>query len=499
MPPMKTRLSIPVLAALAFLAMGILLRLWYFLDARSLFIDEANLALNISGLPYSHFFRPLLHDQYAPPLFMVCSKAAVQLLGNNEWALRLWPLAGGLLTLAAFYHLMKKLGLSSAIYWYPAAMLSLSPFMLRFTTEAKQYSTDAALALGAVILALHLPPERLKTRHYWIWAVAGGISLWFSMPVAFMLAGIGAYYFWGFARQKNGKAMMRMGLVGIAWAASFITLYLMVLRAGTEKEVLLDYHAPYFFPLRIWEAAAWRQMGDIFYGLLRPVLGFTVVGLITGVGLLLWGAYRLARQKTGVFLLIALPILAGFAASVFHLFSLIPRVSMFMMPLFLLLVACGASEAWKKGNLYFRLALLGLMILEAAPFANSLGQLGRSTEIENLKGVLTEIKQQGRPGPSYIDGAAVPAYRYYSQWHDKKQQYQLPGAVLLSWDSNLGSILEQGRQESRGFWLVFSQLISDEAREKRRKAEAIAGGVARGEVQVEEEGAAGVWYEYEKD
>lgn len=496
MPPMKTRLSIPVLAALAFLAMGILLRLWYFLDARSLFIDEANLALNISGLPYSHFFRPLLHDQYAPPLFMVISKGAVQLLGNHEWALRLWPLAGGILALLAFRHLLKKLSLCPAVHWYPLAMLSLSPFMLRFSTEVKQYSTDAALALGAVILAIHYPPEQLRTRHYWLWAIAGGLSLWFSMPVAFMLVGIGAYYFWGFARQKNGKAMLRMVFVGLAWAASFTTLYLMVLRAGTEKEVLLGYHAPYFFPLRVWEAGAWRQMGDIFYGLLRPVLGFTVVGLITGIGLLLWGAYRLAKQETSLFLLITLPVLAGFAASVFHLFSLIPRVSMFMMPLFLLLVACGASEAWKKGSLFFRLALLGLMILEAAPFANSLGQLGKPTEIENLKGVLAGVRQRELPGPSYIDGAAVPAYRYYSQWHDKKQQYHLPGAVLLSWDSNLGSILEQGRRESRGFWLVFSQLISDEAREKRRKSEAIAGGVGREEVRVEEVGAAGVWYGY---
>ena len=64
---MKKRFSVPRLAVLLFLALGMALRLWYFLDARSLFIDEANLALNISELPFSGFFRPLLYDQYAPP------------------------------------------------------------------------------------------------------------------------------------------------------------------------------------------------------------------------------------------------------------------------------------------------------------------------------------------------------------------------------------------------------------------------------------------------
>lgn len=491
MPSISTTLAVWV-----FLALGIVLRLWYYLDARSLFIDEANLALNVSELPYEDFFRPLLYDQYAPPLFMVLSKVAVQLLGNHEWALRLLPLIGGGLLLFAFCHLNKKLKLAPAIQWFPIAMLALSPFLLRFATELKQYSTDAALALGFILLALQLPPERMKNRHFWMWATAGGLSLWFSMPAAFVLAGVGAYYFYGFLRQRNGKGLFCLSLAGAVWMLSFSALYITVLKAGTEQEVLVNYHAAYFFPVQLLKAAAWQQLGGIFYGLLSPVLGFTVAGLIIGISLLLWGSYRLFQQSPCLFILIAVPILACFSASAFQLFSLIPRVSLFLMPLFLLLAAYGASEAWKSSGFYVRMALLALLILEAAPFVNSLNRLGNSTEIENLKAVLAGIKAKDKAGPAYIDNMAVPAYRYYSEWHSQKQLYRLPGEVLLSWDSNLEEILEGQRQADGGFWLVFSQLISDGARSRKDEKRAVAEKLAREKMRVEKIGAAGYWYGY---
>ena len=493
---MKRSPSISVLLSLVFLTLGITLRLWYYLDARSLFIDEANLALNISELPYHRFFQPLLYDQYAPPLFMVFSKGAVQLLGNHEWALRLWPLIGGILILFTFLRLNKKLHLATAICWFPLAMAALSPFLLRFATELKQYSTDGALALGIILLALELPPEKMKNRHYWIWAFAGALSLWLSMPVVFLLCGVGTYYFYHFIRQRNGKALFVLSLVGAVWALSFAVLYITVLKAGIDRPVLQTYHSAYFFPVQLWETGAWKQLGGIFYGLLSPALGFTVAGLIIGIGLLLWGSYRLFQQQTGFFILIVLPILACFSAAACQLFSLIPRVSLFLMPLFLMLATYGASEVWKSSGTYLRMALLGLLILEAAPFANSINQLGQTTEIENLKAVLVEIKGSSRPGPAYIDVAATPAYRYYSQWHDQKQRYQFPGAILLSWDSNLQEILERQRQESPGFWLVFSQLLSGEARDLRNRKRSIAEAEAEEKVQIEKTGAEGYWYEY---
>ncbi len=478
------------------LAAGIALRLWYYLDARSLFIDEANLALNISELPYSRFFQPLLYDQYAPPLFMVFTKGAVVLLGNHEWSLRLWPFAGGVFLLIAICIVNRKLYLAPAVHWFPLAMVAFSPFLLRFGTEMKQYSTDGAMAIGFILLALQLPPDKMKARHFWLWAVAGSLGLWFSMPAVFILFGVGAGYLYTFFLRRNGKAIAALAAVGAAWLFSFSALYYSVLQDGVEREMLQNYHAAFFFPVQFWKAQAWEQLGGILYGLFSPALGFTAIGLAVGICLLLWGGYRLAVQDTGVFLLLTVPILGSFAASALHKFSLIPRVALFLMPIFLLVAAYGASEAWKRAGRYSRPALLALLILEAAPFANSLWALGDSTEIENLKGVLISIKETGRGGPAFIDLEAGPAYCYYSRWHVHKQKYSLPHGVVLSWDDILEDILEEHRQQNAGFWLVFSHVVSDGARSKMARMRNTAGTMAREKKQIEKVGAAGYWFEY---
>ncbi|MCO6480853.1 MAG: hypothetical protein J5I94_29695 [Phaeodactylibacter sp.] len=489
--------SFSTAAALLLLAAGIALRVWYYLDARSLFIDEANLALNISELPYSRFFQPLLYDQYAPPLFLVFTKGAVALLGNHEWGLRLWPLLGGIFLLAAIWMINRKLQLAPAVHWFPLAMVAMSPFLLRFGTELKQYSTDGALAIGFILLALQLPPDKMKARHFLLWAFAGSLALWFSMPAVFVLCGIGAYYLYIFIFRKNSKAIAALAAVGAAWLFSFLALYYSVLQDGVGREMLQNYHAAYFFPLQFWKAQAWEQLGGILFGLFSPALGFTAIGLAVGACLMLWGAYRLAVQNTELFLLLAVPILACFAASALHKFSLIPRVALFMMPLFLVLAACGASEAWKKAGRYARLALLALLILEAAPFANSLGKLGDSTEIENLKGVLVSIKETGKEGPAFIGLEAGPAYLYYSRWHVHKEKYSLPRGVVLRWDDVLEDILEkQRRPQTSGFWLVFSHLVSDASRNKMARMRNTAGVIAREEKQIEKTGAAGYWFGY---
>lgn len=492
---MTKRHSVSKLAVWAFLVAGILLRLWYYLDGRSLFIDEANLALNISELGYGGFFRPLYYDQYAPPLFMVFSKGAVQLLGNHEWALRLWPLAGSLLMLLLFRVVIQKLGLSSAVQWFPIAMLALSPFLLRYGTEVKQYSTDAAVALGLALLALNLPPEGLRRRHFLLWALVGGISLWLSMPAAFVLCGVAARYSYGMAQQRQWKALWLFSLAGAFWLASFLALYFTVLRASLATPELLSYHAPYFLPVRLWEAKTWQQMGHIGYGLLSPVLGFTVAGLAVGIAALLFGSFRLARRQPGTFLLLAVPILACLAASALRHFSLISRVSLFLMPLFLLLAAYGASEAWRIGGRFARPALLALLLLEAAPFFNSIQHMGKATAVENLKDVLRKAKAANKGGIACIDHDAAPAYRYYSQWHAQREAFILPDAVLLNWDTSLGPLLEQ-QARGPGFWLVFSHLLSREPREKMARMRGVAQEVAEETLSIEEKGAAGYWYEY---
>jgi hypothetical protein len=64
-----------------------------FFAARSLWLDESMLALNIASRPLGELLRPLDYNQVAPPLFLWLSRLSIRLAGTNEMALRAYRLA----------------------------------------------------------------------------------------------------------------------------------------------------------------------------------------------------------------------------------------------------------------------------------------------------------------------------------------------------------------------------------------------------------------------
>src|SRR6185503_14605680 len=97
-----------VIAALLIL-LGALLRVRQYLTGRSLWADEAMLALNIVNRNFAGLLQPLDYDQGAPIGFLLVEKIFNSVLGKNELALRLLPLLVGLISLWLFYRLLKQI------------------------------------------------------------------------------------------------------------------------------------------------------------------------------------------------------------------------------------------------------------------------------------------------------------------------------------------------------------------------------------------------------
>src|SRR5688572_28999727 len=87
---------------------GFLLRLRQYLMGRSLWLDEAMLALNIVNRNLGDLFKPLDYDQGASIGFMLVEKTFGLIFGRNEFSLRLFPFLVGLVSLWLFYLLLKK-------------------------------------------------------------------------------------------------------------------------------------------------------------------------------------------------------------------------------------------------------------------------------------------------------------------------------------------------------------------------------------------------------
>jgi hypothetical protein len=472
------------------LLLGVVVRIVVFFQNRSIHMDEANLARNILEKDMASFFQPLDYQQYAPPLFLVWEKRHVWLLGPTEYALRLFPLICGCLMLWFWWKTLKQLGTTHWIGLAGLWLLVFSPLHIRYATEIKQYATDSAVALALIWLALHywpsikskgstadLPASNRLSDRYVPWslgaltglALAGAAAIWLSMPAVFVLAGIGIAFAWIIFSGGHRKAWGPLFAVGAVWLMSFGSYYFLILQNDLTDEALSSYHQDYFWPLLPASSADWQQLGAIVWEILRNTFGFTVIAISIGGLLVVWGLVVQWQRSTAQGLLLGIPVVACILASGLGYYSLIPRLTLFFLPLLVLFFVIGLDAFSRKLNGYWKV-LPFLLVLPLLPLQKGYEYLwGNTLEMSASRPLLRQLQQQYSPDQLLIvtDGAR-PAFHFYNQLHRDKGQYQFAQTYVTSWEEWPVHVLERTATH-RGRWLLFAHLVSDEARALRAK------------------------------
>src|SRR5512134_330155 len=129
-------------AVAALLLVGMVLRLRQYLTSRSLWVDEAMLALNVVNRSLAGLVQPLDYDQGAPLGFLLVEKLVQLLLGKHELVLRLFPLLAGLLSLGLFALLLRRMEMRGAGGLTALALFALNPRLIYYSSEVKQYILD---------------------------------------------------------------------------------------------------------------------------------------------------------------------------------------------------------------------------------------------------------------------------------------------------------------------------------------------------------------------
>ncbi len=90
---------------LVMIGIGVALRVLVYLTNRVMWLDEMSLKGNIVDKPMLDFSENLTSDQLAPFGFLILQRALSAVLGDGNYALRLVPLASGILGLYLFSRL----------------------------------------------------------------------------------------------------------------------------------------------------------------------------------------------------------------------------------------------------------------------------------------------------------------------------------------------------------------------------------------------------------
>src|SRR5688500_16371480 len=396
------------------------------LAVRSLWTDEATLALNIATRPFGELLTPLDYHQTAPVGYLWAARAATGLFGVSEHSLRLVPLLAGCTLLVVVWRLAERLlgprgGLAAL------AITALAPSMIYYSAEAKPYMTDALVAAALVLAAVRViePAGRGRVAL----ALLGAAAVWCSAPAVFVLAGIGAVLV-AAARRSGSRA--RIGGVlamGAAWAASFAAAWLTVYRPASRTGYMQEYWEAGFLSFASGDAAsrslkeACRILWSFFVAppstLLAPRLELVLLAGVALVlaGLMLAGSSEVRRQRgMADAWLLAAPALVVAAASLARLYPMSTRLLLFLFPAVAVLAAAGLLRAARRLEAPRRDAALAAMTagIALAGFGGDPRWTAGSVRWAETREIVEVLEGDRERSPVYINARAIAPYAFYS-------------------------------------------------------------------------------------
>ncbi|MBD0254327.1 MAG: glycosyltransferase family 39 protein [Cytophagales bacterium] len=415
------------------IAAGVAVRLFHFWYNRSLYYDEAHIALNLIYRDYAGLASPPLDfDQQAPLGFLWASKWCTTLFGNSEYGLRLFALLCGLLALPLFYRLVRQL-LPAAGVNVALTCLAFAPPLVYHSVEVKQYETEMLATIVAFLAYFHYK-DRPGLAPAVKWGLAGAGLVWFSLASVFILAGIGITAGVTALRQGGVKKSLPLLVTGGLWGASFLVNYVLFVSAGTEIAWLKEHweRQDAFMPLPP------RGLGDLlwfpkiaFKALDYPLginwqflpdagkaLRFSLLGtLFFGIGL----GQAVRRREVGW--AFAAPLLIVLAASAFKVYPVLERLLVFAAPILIVFIAFGAQAVYAFFERRSRPAvgLVLLLVFAAAPVANAARQLVRPETLGggkqiDLRQALQYVQAHRQAADQvYVTSSFENPFRYYRQ------------------------------------------------------------------------------------
>jgi uncharacterized membrane protein len=394
------------------LLIGLVLRVLQLARRPSLWLDEALLAVNIVSRPArALIFSPLDRYLIAPPGYLQAEKLVVSLLGPSELALRLPAFLFSCAALIIIALICRRL-LDRSEQLFAVGLLALSPMLLIYSAETKQYGVDVFAAVSLTWMTFELRASHYSRKWVVIAATVGLMIVWLSDPAALMLGGLGIAIVVLAFLERDRRALKAAMFVAPVWIAAVVLSRIGAKRrlVGGTQQIMTSLWDQLFvpFPPRTVEELLWlpnRMMITYTKGFSARFAG--VVAIVSLLGIL--AMWRKGRRD--LVLILFLPVLVSLTVSAARLYPFAGRVILFLYPAFAIAFACGAAWIANRTKRAKWVALAALFVLLISPPQWALiGQPppgGRSGDI--------------RPALSHLRSHMIPGDRVYVYWEAAPQ------------------------------------------------------------------------------
>jgi len=380
----------------AVLAIGLLLRVTQYWACRSLWLDEASLALNFFDGGFQKMMSPFDNHQAAPVGFNLLSAGMVRLAGLSEWSLRFLPLVAGIAAVFVFWRLSRRWLRGGALVFTNYAF-AISSSLVYYSNEFKPYILD--VLLGLVLLSSVLAWwEDGKPRARLVWlAVTGVVAVWFSFPIVFVMAGVGGAVLLACLRERTMPSLPGFVAVVAAWLVAFGCQYVFFAQHVAAMDDLTNYwrEEGAFMPFPPWE----RSHGGItwftgsFFDYFHAVAGLHHSRNILQF-IFLCGVAELVRRRALLRLGALLgPIGFALVASAMERYPFQGRLVLFTVPFALLICGAGMEALLERlRRPVLCCALVGIALF--SPSAYSLPLLWRPAKVEEVRPLAAFLQRE---------------------------------------------------------------------------------------------------------
>jgi hypothetical protein len=383
----------------------------------SLSLDESLLALNIHHRTFSQLFDQLDFNQAAPPGFLAIQKAAALLLGDSEFALRAFPLAASVASVVVF-PLLARMILSEWMTVVATTLFAAASGLVEYAATGKQYGVDVFAVVLLSWLGLRAS-RRSNSLDVAVIAIVGSAAAGFSYPAVFVLFAIGVTLIaQGFAKRELRRVVVT-ATICLAWLASFGVAYF--LTSVNLHHIQDSFRGSNAFVNPAHPGAAQAYFGLFRYaaGIPHLMLGGNDLGRFIAIPagiLVVIGVGWLSIRKPAAASIVYLPIAVAGVASLFGVYPLIPRTTLFAAPAAIIGIAAGTEALTRQGRRTI-VVISGVVATAAIGFALvgvGAWRIAHPQRDEEMKPVLRYLAREERPGDTlYLLYTSQYAFRYY--------------------------------------------------------------------------------------
>jgi hypothetical protein len=454
------------------LAVGLLFRTMQYLSNRSIWLDEALLALNILNRGPLGLLRPLAHYQTAPVLVRLLMDAATVLFGPHELALRLVPLLASLASVFLCF-LIGRIFLEKRFLAVFMAMVAFSYPLVYYAQEVKPYAIDVAVALALIYTYLKLlRSDTLTTAQLAILGVNGILAIGLSHTAVLVLAGMGIPLLVMTVRIHDRRLLSGLAGVFVLWVFTYGIQYWLCVYSPRSNTFLRTFYQGGFLPAPT-SLGAITTWGVTLQSLLQYI-GYPLPWTIFVTALVAVSVADAVRHRRLDGFIVILTIIATLAASALHQYPLASartlkwsasygKFILFLVPLLYLLIVRGLQILTERGRPSVAWLLTALLLV---PSLSSALTLVSPIVREEVRAVLHFLGERRQPDDQvYVYYRDPHAVKYYQQWYVKLPEQNVHWGKSSIRDQSQFSDEIASMQRWPRVWFLFPHRYEDEERQ----------------------------------